>query len=142
MPEQTPQQDVSILEDLVVTLCESEAAKGTALGSLILGPSLSDSVPAKLPPWGPEQLASQRDHLYLSNGHRPTVSCKQVTHALALEHHMHAGYNMQMTCWNVATTLDQVSALHAGVEHTPQPDLCFVKTAQEGDAQLSGWLCG
>ena len=77
-PSYKPQQDVAMLERIVVELCESEAATGSPLGLLIAGPKRSDTLPAALPPWGPDELKDHRDNLYMLNGRRPTVSCKQV----------------------------------------------------------------
>lgn len=68
-----------MLEKIVVEICQSEVDTWSPLGSIIRGPDRSRTLPAGLPPWKPQELAYQRDHLYMLNGRRPTVSCKQVT---------------------------------------------------------------
>lgn len=77
-PKLKPQNDVAMLEKIVVDLCQSEVAAGSPLGLLIGGPKKSSTLPASRPSWQPEELAGQRDQLYMPNGRRPTVSCKQV----------------------------------------------------------------
>ena len=73
-----PQQDVAMLEKIVVEHCQSEVKTESPLGLLIRGPDRSRTFPAGLALWKPQELAGQRDVLYI-NDRRPTVSCKQVT---------------------------------------------------------------
>ena len=67
-----------MLEKIVVETCQSEVDISSPLGLLIRGPTGSRTLPADLPPWKPQELADQTDDLYMLNGQRPTVSCKQV----------------------------------------------------------------
>jgi hypothetical protein len=88
-PKLKPQQDVAMLEKIVMDLCQSEVAAGSPLGLLIGGPKMSSTLPASRPSWQPEELAGQRDQLYMPNGRRPTVSCKQVIAKIGYMSHHH-----------------------------------------------------
>ena len=93
-PEQTPQKDVSTLEDMLVTACSTAMSDQSPLGKLIVGPPESSSLasvdkgsseskhwsfPSRPVMWDAKQLAKLE--LQVSGG-TLAVSCKRVRRCL------------------------------------------------------------
>lgn len=54
-----------MLEKVVVAICQAEVDTWSPLGAIIQGPNRLCTLPAGLPAWKPEELAGQRDYLYM-----------------------------------------------------------------------------